>query len=992
MKLILLSRYLFLLVALLLLPSFALAQQASGTVEGIVKDNTGAVIPGADVTLSNSDTGAERTLQTNEAGYYRFPAVEVGRYLLKVNAQGFAPTEQSGLIVQVGKTIALDVVLQVGSVGSEVVTVTAEAPVVETTRTQVSTVVDERSVRDLPVNGRNFQEFVLLTPGVSSDPRGGDISFGGLRGTNNSLQIDGSDNNNTFFGQSLGRTGSGRAPYQFSKDAVREFQVNTNAYSAEYGRAGGAVVNVVTKSGTNDFHGGGFIFFRDRSLNAQEPFAKAAARPEGRNRIYQFGAILSGPIQKDKTFFFFNYDGQRNSEPNAVIFGARPPADAASQAAAQRLASFLGTYDRKFNQDVFLGKVDHQLFSNTRLSVRYNHQDFEGTNLENSGSTSALEHTGNSNVKTDTVTANATTVVTSRLINEARFNFSRDKEPGQANSDNPEAIIRLGAVTVLQIGRNNFSPRETTIKRYQLLDSISYTAGTHALKFGIDINIEKIKNFFPGLFNGSYTFTSFDDFLDGRPSGGYQQAFAGPGTSGARTNPDNFEISFYAQDDWRATSRLKIYYGLRYDYQKIEEPKITNPNFQLANANINTGRVNQDLNNLGPRVGVAYTATSDGKTLVRAGYGVFYSRTPSILTATAISQNGIQVQNLFFPASAAPVYPFRFSAPPSGVTPSRPSLFFYDQDFVQPYVQQGSLGVERELPGGIGVTVSYLVVKGTKLPRVRDINLALAPSIRVPVVGVSGLAFTVPRFVRPLSAFNRLMQVASESNSIYHGLSLQVNKRYSRNFQFLMSYTYSKSIDDKPDATTVVVGVDDFKIVENQLQPALDRGPGESDLKHRFVVSGVYDLNIARVVNSSSSIVKALLGGYSLSGIFTGTSGRTFTATVGGDLNGDGNGRTDRVPGVGRNTLRGPKFYQLDMRLSKSFRPTETTKLEFIVEAFNLLNRTNIATINTNQFLIGGTSTAPTLIPNRTFLQPTTSTGSRNGANRQLQLALKFDF
>jgi len=216
----------------------ALAQQASGNIEGIVKDNTGAVIAGAEVVVTSLDTSASRTVQTNETGFYRVPSLNVGRYSVKVTAQGFSPTERTGIVVTVGSVLSVDIGLEVGNAGGEIVTITAEAPVVETTRTQVATTVDERSVADLPVNGRNFIEFALLTPGVSSDPRSGDISFGGLRGTNNSLQIDGSDNNNTFFGQSLGRSGSGRAPYQFSKDAVKEFQVNTNSYAAEYGRAG----------------------------------------------------------------------------------------------------------------------------------------------------------------------------------------------------------------------------------------------------------------------------------------------------------------------------------------------------------------------------------------------------------------------------------------------------------------------------------------------------------------------------------------------------------------------------------------------------------------------------------------------------------------------------------------------------------------------------------------------------------------------------------
>jgi outer membrane receptor protein involved in Fe transport len=593
---------------------------------------------------------------------------------------------------------------------------------------------------------------------------------------------------------------------------------------------------------------------------------------------------------------------------------------------------------------------------------------------------------------------NLTSILTSQIINEARFQYARDMEPGSANSDNPEAVVSLGGSTVLLIGRNNFSPRETTIKRYQFIDSVSYTAGKHAFKFGIDINKENIKNFFPGFFSGQYRFTSFADFVDGKPSGGYQQAFAGPGTTGPNSNPDIFEISFYGQDDWRITQRVKFYYGLRYDYQKLEEPKISNPDPQLQRAGLNTANLDQDRNNIGPRVGLAIDLTGDGKTVLRAGYGLFYSRIPSILTGTAITQNGIQVVNLTFPASGSPTYPMSFSSRPTGVTPGRPNIFVYQREFEVPVVQQGSFGIERELPGGIGLGVSYLLVKGSKLTRVRDINLGTPVPTVVPIAG--GGSFVVNRFpsVRPFSNFSRISFVESAAGSIYHGLTIQANKRFSNNFQFLLSYTYSKAIDDKPDATAVVPGSsgDELKIVQNTLDPGADRGPGESDVKHRFVLSGVYDLNFARAFNLSSGLAKTILDGYSLSGIFNARSGAPFNATVGGDLNNDGNRATDRVPGVGRNTLRGPNFYQVDLRLSKSFKPTENTRIELIAEGFNLFNRTNIVGIETNQFLLGTTSTGgPLLIPNKRFQAPTQSTGNRiggSGANRQFQLALKFDF
>src|SRR5262249_20054770 len=265
------------------------------------------------------------------------------------------------------------------------VTVSGEAPLIEATKSEVSSVVNERMIQNLPTNGRNFEDFVLTTPGVVTDVRQGDISFAGQRGTLNSLVVDGADNNNTFFGQALGRTGSGRAPYQFSQDAVKEFQVNSNAYSAEYGRAGGAVINVVTKSGTNDYHGSAFYFYRDKQINAKDYIDAINGRAKAPYHFDQFGASIGGPIVRDKFFFFANAAGRRTTTPNTVALGppAPPPTDPDSQAATATLTPLAASWNRKQNQDVYLLKLDGELSSNNHATLRYNRQDFTGGGFEN---------------------------------------------------------------------------------------------------------------------------------------------------------------------------------------------------------------------------------------------------------------------------------------------------------------------------------------------------------------------------------------------------------------------------------------------------------------------------------------------------------------------------------------------------------------------------------------------------------------------------------
>ena len=386
---------------------------------------------------------------------------------------------------------------------------------------------------------------MLLTPGVTKDVRGGDISFAGQRGTLNSLVVDGADNNNTFFGQTVGRTGSGRAPYQFSQEAVQEFQVNSSAYSAEYGRAGGAVINVVTKSGTNSFSGAIFEYYRDKQLNANNYVNELLGRPKTPYHYNQFGGVLGGPIRRDRDFFFVNYDGQRNTQPNAVFLNlpAAVPGDPASQAAIATLQTKAGSWTRGQNQDVFLAKTDHQLTDRQRVTLRYNHQNFTGRNFENGGAqNSDGAHRRLEGAHAVGFNGTLASVFGGSLFNEAKVQWARDEEPGFANSPNPEATIFEGANTVLTIGRNNFSPRETTITRWQAADTLTWVNGAHKVKGGVDVQFDDILNFFPGFFGGSYTFRSLASFTSGRPTGAtelYQQNFAGRGHVRRRDQPEH---------------------------------------------------------------------------------------------------------------------------------------------------------------------------------------------------------------------------------------------------------------------------------------------------------------------------------------------------------------------------------------------------------------------------------------------------------------------
>jgi outer membrane receptor protein involved in Fe transport len=969
----------FAIVSALARPEPADAQSVMGAIQGTVVDQSGAVLPGATVTVTNSGTGLSRTAVTDESGTYRAELLPVGIYDVAAELSGFASQKQSNVNVTVGSTVTIEIALRLASV-AESVTVTSQIPVIETTRTQVSDTVDEAAVRNLPVNGRNFINFALLTPGVTTDVRTGDISFAGQRGTLNSLVVDGADNNNTFFGQTIGRTGSGRAPYQFSAAAVKEFQVNSNAYSAEYGRAGGAVINVVTRSGGNSPSGEIFEFFRDESLNAINLINELQGRPKSIYHYNQFGGLYGGPIRRDRDFVFVNVDSQRNTLPNLVFLNvpANTPSDPDTTAGLAKLEPLAESWDQAQNQDVFLIKTDHQLNRPNRLSVRYNHQNFNGKNFENGGPQIASQHTGDSNVRTRTLNGGLTTIFGGSLFNEARIQWARDQEPGEANNADPEAIVQQGGTTVLTIGRNTFSPRETTINRWQVADTLTWARGAHKLRGGFDFQFDGILNYFPGNFFGAYTFSSLAAFNLNQPTR-FVQAFAGPDTTGPTTHPDIQEYSFFAQDEWRLSRDVTFNAGLRYDLQKFAKPEIRNPDPQLAAVGIDTSSLPTDGNNWAPRLGVAWSPFGR-RYVVRAGYGLFYGRTPSIMVGTAHSNNGINVQTITFTGAQMPIYPAIFSGLPTGVTLPRPTIFTFSSEYQNAKIQQASAGIEWEILPGTSLGATYLRVDGRDLPRSTDLNVGAAGSATYTVAG-TGEALSYHRFdAGPLTNFARVISFQSTAESEYNGLTLEVNRRFANQFSARLSYTLGKVVDTVPDATAVVPGssTDDAKYASNPRDFDADRTVGNNDQRHRFVFSGIYD--------TSALGSNAFARNWILSAIYTASPGQPYSARVGNvDLNNDGNTRNDYAPGTGRNEYTLPNYYSLDLRVARSFAVVGRTAIQPIFEVFNLTNADNITVVNSA--LYGVNTVTNVLTPNAGFGQPTTTAGQRI-----IQLAVRFTF
>ena len=374
------------------------------------------------------------------------------------------------------------------------------------------------------------------------------------------------------------------------------------------------------------------------------------------------------------------------------------------------------------------------------------------------------------------------------LFNELRVQWAKDQEPGEANSANPEAIVQQGGQTVLTIGRNSFSPRETTIKRWQVADSVTWASGAHKVKGGLDFQFDDILNYFPGNFFGAYTFSSLASFTQNQAAR-YVQAFAGPGTTGPTTNPNIKEYSFFTQDEWRIDRDLTINAGLRYDIQQFAKPDVRNPDAQLAAANIDTSFLPTDTNNWGPRLGVTW-APAGSRYLARVGYGLFYGRTPSIMVGTADSNNGINVQTITFTGNLVPAYPNIYAALPTGAAIPRPTIFNFDRDYQNAKVHQASVGFEYQLQPLTSLVVNYLYVKGTQLPRSTDINVGDPTTPTTFTVAGTGQSLTYPRLAAgPFANFARIISFQSTADSEYNGLTIEVNRRLSNHLMARAAYT-----------------------------------------------------------------------------------------------------------------------------------------------------------------------------------------------------------
>jgi hypothetical protein len=582
-------------------------------------------------------------------------------------------------------------------------------------------------------------------------------------------------------------------------------------------------------------------------------------------------------------------------------------------------------------------------------------------------------------VATDSLSSVYDSTWGSSFFNEARAQYLKDREPGEANSGDPETQVFQGGIRVLIFGRNSFSPRETTIKRYQIADTATYIVQNHTIKGGFDYNHDDILNYFPGNFFGSYRFNSLADFTN-KNAVSFLQAFACPGTTGPFTHPNLKETGLFLQDEWRVMPSLTLNGGLRFDRQGIEQPTVLNPDAQLQAAGYTTNKI-PVKNNIGPRLGFAWTPAGSNRTVVHGGYGIFYGRTPSIMIGTAMSNNGINVQTITFTGNLIPTYPAIYSALPAGATLPKPTIFVFDQHFRNPKVQQANLGVEQQLGNDVSVGLTYQYVKGDDLPRSRDVNVSGPTTVTANIAGGGTATFT--RYAtKPLANFTRVIAFESSARSKYNGVTLDLQKRFSNDWQTRISWTHGMVKDNKPDATAVVPGTDDAKYVSDPLNIDKDYTYGDTDVRDLVVLSGVWSLD-SYGQGMKNNVLHALATGWTISGIISYQTGQPFTPNVNSDLNNDGNATNDIAPGFTRNSFRYPTQFSVDPRITRDIPLIAGTKLTLIAEAFNVLNKHNVVSVNRTYYSFSNN----TFTPLTAFGTPTATAGQR-----VVQLAGKVTF
>ncbi len=959
--------------------------QAGGvaSISGTVHDPSGSVLSNAKVVISTESKGDIRSVQTNGAGVFSAAALIPGEgYQVAVTAPGFAQNDLKGIALQVGQNLDLNIGLTVAQ-STTTVEVSEAAELIDDQKTDVSQVVSEVEIMELPINGRRVDSFVLMTPGVTNDATFGLLSFRGVAG-NNTFLLDGNDNTEQFYDENAGRT---RIQSQLSADVVQEFQVVSDDFSAEYGRAMGGVVNTVTKSGTNAVHGTGFYYFRSTGFDAHDPFASFNP-PEKR---VEGGGTVGGAIIKNKLFYFLGADityrqfplvdsyvqaGVVNTATQQWIGCAAPATPAQCNAINGLLPRFFGQIPRTDDNDLAFGKIDYHMNDKNSFVAEFNYLRWLSPNGIQTGlsSTSGAGITGNGDdsVRVRNGKFGWTWVPTNNIVNAFRFGWDTDR---QADSfDQAELGGGLGYLDVsvggVQLGPATYLPRvEPSETRYEFADDVTWIKSNHTIKAGFNVARTEDYNYYISNAFGSYTYltpTTFAQDYSGNTTGlkgysSYSQTFGNPIADYTIS-----EFSWYAQDQWKVTPKLTATFGIRWDKSHV-------PNFPVVNSDFpQTGYIHTPSNNFAPRIGLAYRLND--KTAIRAGYGMYYARMLGGLIDNLWTTNGLyQVADSFTTTNptqlaVAPVFPNALAAAPTGAGVGAATLQFAAPNLKTPYTQQGNLSVSRELPGQMVLTASGIWSRGVNLYGVTDLNASATTNYTYTIEDANGNptgSFTTPVYTtpRPNTKYGSILEVTNGTNSYYDALAVTLEKRMSHGFQSLVSYTWSHEIDEGQGGGSSAIFFSSLGSYTYNGNYGYERGSGLLDQRHRLTYSFVW---APKVNHGDNPFMKYVADGWQLSAITTLASGRptgspTIRVVSAPTLTGasflstsviDGySGGSTRVPFLPVDSLYTPATYRADLRITKAVPlGTERVKLNLLFEVFNVSNSWSPTSLATQEY------------------------------------------
>ncbi len=1016
----------------------------TGSLGGRVTDQNGAIVPGASLVVRNLATGVQQSAETNHAGLYRFPALMPGAYSITASVKGFRDV-QALVRVLVGNTASQDIKLQVGA-SADTVKVSGTTPLLRPEESSASTVIERSYIQELPLNGRKYTDFMMLTPNTSYDGDTGLVSIAGQQGGEDSgyangngssaFTVDGSNATNNYFSDIVGRN---RIPYLFGENVIQEFQVAVSPYTAVYG-GGAGFVNAITRSGGNAFHGSAFYYNRNSVFGANDALDKAAGNPKPEDDLQQFGAGLGGPILRNRLWFFADYEQQLRNNPIPVINSALatnpsnldafvlanffpssvttapalPPPngplpvpgmdtapDPNNQTYLQQVSntinalnSNLGLKSRKRNDWVFTPRLDDQATSRDGLFLSFNVNRFNspgGVITDPTVANYGTQTLANAYVHTFQATLGWTHTFSPNLLSEFHAGTSHDNEiatPTGAAPNTPTIILDSPAAFIL--GNAPFSIGRVFERQYSLSDRFDYVIGKHTLQFGFDMNRtwdadnndggadpNEAVDF--GSFLGSYEFPNLEQFALGQYSLFSQ-------TSG---NPTfSFHVpyyGFYVQDTFRALPKLTLEMGLREDFQVYPQPA-ENPAFPL------TGQYPNQFRRLAPRFGFAWQPES--KTVVRGGFGVFYTNMNGLNYRNAVVSNGLASQqtsasvmynSVLPPSQQAPPFP-TILQPGSNLFSASEDISLVSPQFRVPYILQASLQIEREIFENTTLTIGTMWNHGVHLlsGSAYDVNLnplrgtttyiVCPPSaITLPCTGPSPTT-TLPNMDNGLLTEGRINpnlgqinELISPGQSYYNSLFVQVQHRMSQGFSLQFSYTFAKSI--------MLDGMD----FNNQFDFSNTHAPSLLDQRHRLTFAAVYRPGMDRLTTSATG--RKVLSGWTLSSVMEFSSGRPYagllspactsptlsfsncgnpppppgapplppgndnlndtafnqdTANTAAGINGGG-----PTPGIGLNSFYGPWLERIDVGLARSFAVKEGKELQFQAQAFNLFNHAN---------------------------------------------------